>query len=187
MFELIYITIIFFVLLLILYVFISLLTDFLGAPFVPTSGKIIDEILKSANLRPGQVFIELGSGDGRVVRRAVKNFKVYGIGIELNFFLVLYAKILSRIQSLRRIEFRVENFFNTDLSSSDIIFLFLLPKALERLKIKIEKEAKKETLVISHGFKIKGWDKYLIKSIKRDLFPTFYYKPGIKDRSTKVV
>ena len=40
----------------------------------------------------------------------------------------------------------------------------------------MEKEIRKGTLVISHGFKITGWEKKIVYTIKSEPFSTFYYK-----------
>lgn len=156
--------------------FFAIIGDLLGAPYVPTNIQMVREILKEADLKKDQLFIELGSGDGRVVRAAVNDYQVKGLGIEIHLLLVLYAKFVARVQNLNNIDFRVQNFFNTDLKDSDVLFLFLLPKTLKKLKAKIDDECKKGTLVITHGFKIEGWEKKLIKKIDRKLFPTYYYK-----------
>lgn len=158
----------------------ELISQLKGAPFVSTKKELVRAILKKAyatgGLNKEKVFLELGSGDGRVVREAVKGYRVKGIGIELNPFLVIYSKIISKIQGLKNIEFKRENFFKSDLNSADIIFLFLMPETLERLKNKFLKECKKGTLIISHGFKIPGFEKYLVRKISRKIFPTHYYK-----------
>lgn len=156
-------------------VFISFIADLMGAPFVPTSGKLTDLILKKAKLKKNQVFIELGSGDGRIVREAVKAYGVKGVGIEFHPLLYLYSKLVSGIQKIKKIEFRRENFFKSDLRKADVIFAFLLPKTLKKLRVKFENECKKGTLVISHGFRIEGWEKKLTDKIEGDPFPTYYY------------
>lgn len=152
-----------------------IIVDFTGAPFVGTDSKIIDEILQQADIKKGQQFLELGSGDGRVVRRAVKKYGVYGTGIDLHIPLIIYSRLQAKLSGLRNIEFKVANFFKTDLSQADVIFVFLLPKTLEKLKPKLLGETKKNTLIISHGFKIAGMEKNLVKKIDRKIFPTYYY------------
>ena len=159
-----------------LFVALGLWGDFLGAPFVPTSSKIIKEILEKADLKKGKNFLELGSGDGRVTRMAAQKYGVKGLGIEIHPMLILYSNLLSKIQKLNGIKFQRANFFDIDFKKADVIFMFLLPKVLSKLKEKIQKECKNNTLIISHGFKIEGFEKYLIDKIDRKTFPTYYYK-----------
>src|SRR3989344_8472148 len=78
-----------------LFAIFTIISDIFGAPYVPTSSKILDEILKEARLEKGQLFIELGSGDGRVLRRAVKNFQVKGVGVDMNPLPIIYSKTLT--------------------------------------------------------------------------------------------
>lgn len=149
-----------------------------GSPYVATRKKRVEEILREANLKKGKLFIELGSGDGRIVRTAVKIFGVRGIGIDVNPLLILWARILVRLtfQEKKAITFKVENIFDTDLTKADYIYLFLMPKMIEELSKKMEKELKNDALVISHGFPIKGWERKLVKTLKVIPFPTYYYK-----------
>lgn len=162
-------------LLLVLFVLFSLLVDFFGAPFVPTSNAYVLDILERANLKTGQNFYELGSGDGRVTREAVRTYKVNGLGVDLHPFLSLYSNLISKIQRIK-VKFKQGNFYNISLKDADVIFVFLLPKTLKKLKHKFLSECKVGTLIISHGFKIEGFDKYLTLKIERKVFNTYYYK-----------
>lgn len=159
-------------------IFMSLYTFFLiyssvkGSPYVPTKSKKILEILKYAYLKKGKLFIELGSGDGRIVRWAVKEYHVKGIGVDINPLLIFWSKILGG----KNVKFEVKNIFDTDLKKADYIYLFLMPKLIEKLTFKMEKELKKGSIVISHGFPIKGWEKKLYKKLEGNPFSTYYYK-----------
>lgn len=160
----------------IVYVFLSIIVELFGAPFVPTSQKVIDEILKNAKLKPNSLFVELGSGDGRVVRRAVQKYRVRGIGVEIHPYLYIYSRLKAKIEQLDSVHFRRQSFFTTDLTEADILFLFLLPRTLKKLKDKLLKECKRNCVIISHGFKIPDWDSFIIKKTDRKTFPTYYYK-----------
>lgn len=164
-----------FALAILIFVVYSLIGEILGAPFVPTYQRYINEILEKGDLKKGQRFIELGSGDGRVVRAAVKKYGVEGLGVEIHPLLVIYANLVSKVQNLPKIKFVRQNFFKVDLSDQDVIFLFLLPKTLKKLREKFLKECKDQALIISHGFKIEGFDKFLVFSIQRKLYSTYYY------------
>lgn len=163
-------------LILVSFYFFSFYIELTGAPFVPTTQRTLKEILEAADLKKGQIFFELGSGDGRVVRTAVRLYKVQGIGVEMHPMLVLFSKLRAKMQKLEKIEFRTQNLFKTDLAEADVIFMFLLPRVLKKLKLKIEKECKKGTLIISHGFTIPGWEKLLVKKQERFRFNTYFYR-----------
>ena len=44
-------------------------------PYVPTPQTVVDEMLKFAGVKEGDVVYDLGCGDGRIVVTAVKKFK----------------------------------------------------------------------------------------------------------------
>ncbi|MFH0979330.1 MAG: SAM-dependent methyltransferase, partial [Candidatus Roizmanbacteria bacterium] len=111
-------------------------------------------------------------GDGRIVRTAVKHYEVKGVGIDINPLLIYWAKILGK----NKAQFKVENIFDTDLKQADYVYIFLMPKLIEKLTLKMNKELKKGTIVISHAFPVKGWEIKLFKTLKRVPFPTYYYK-----------
>lgn len=152
-----------------------ILANLAGAPFIPTPKKLIDKILSEANLKKGQIFIELGSGDGQVVRRAVADYQVIGLGIEINPFLFSLARLKNVINHLKNLRFERKNVLKVDLTKADVVFLYLMPKINLRLKSKFEKECKKGILVISHRFEIEGWENKLIKTVGEKRTPTYYY------------
>lgn len=152
----------------------NVLAAFKGSPYVPTSGKNLQNILKTARLRKGQTFIDLGCGDGRVVEQAVSVYGVSGTGVDVNLFLILLARLRCHLKGVRA-NFRVDDFANIDLSQYDTIFVFLMPKVLAKLTPRLEK-LKKGTIIISHGFKLPTMDKYLINTLESKPFSTYFYK-----------
>ena len=160
----------------IVFTLFAIIGDFKGAPYVPTSQKMISEILEKASLKKGQHFIELGSGDGRVTRMAVEKFQVDGLGVDIHPLLVLFANWRAKLHKLAHIKFIKQDMFTVDLSQADVVFLFLLPETLVKLRTKLLKDCRKGTLIISHGFKIKGMEDNLEDTIKREIFPTYYYR-----------
>ncbi len=147
-----------------------------GSPYVPTRKKELDKILKNAELKPRQIFVELGCGDGRVSRRAATLYKVKALGVDVNPILIWYAKFLTKIKFVANTEFALKNIFDTDLSKADIVYLFLMPKLIQSILPKLAKELKNKAVVISHGFKIVGWEDKLFKKIDGKPFSTYYYR-----------
>lgn len=147
-----------------------------GAPFVPTTGGEIKEILERVRLRKGQVFLELGSGDGRVVRSAVKLFGVSGIGVDIHPMLIWYSRWRTWRQKLKGIKFVRKNVYKFPLKGVDVIYLFLMPKMLVKLQDRMLKECQSGTLVIAHGFEVPALKKLEFDRISSTYFPTYYYR-----------
>jgi SAM-dependent methyltransferase len=157
-------------------IYMSLLfySSLMGSPYVPTRKKAIRDILDRAKLKKGSLFIDLGCGDGRIVREAVSYKQVKGIGVDINPVLIFWARLKTRLAHMKGIEYKVENIYHTDISKADAIYIFLLPQFLRKLRPKLEKEAKKGTLIISHGFTIKDWEPEQMIDAKP--FQTFFYR-----------
>ena len=68
-------------------------TALTGAPFVPSRRKELDIIFKKLyKLNKNDLLVDLGSGDGKVLK-AASDFGARALGIELNPFLVLFSKV----------------------------------------------------------------------------------------------
>ena len=148
-----------------------------GAPYVPTSKKQLEKIFKNVPLKKGDNFVELGSGDGRLTRYAVKRYQVNGVGIEVNPLLVWWANILSkRDGTYKQVRFLTQNVFNYSVKDADYVYLFLMPDMIKKLVPKFKSDLKKGTIIISHGFKVIGFEKKLIYTEPDKAFSTFYYK-----------
>jgi predicted RNA methylase len=115
-------------------------------------------MLNLAELKAGEVFFDLGAGDGRTVIMAARQFGARAVGVELREDLV--KKALSTIyeQSLQdRITIVNGDMFNVDLTSADVIFLYLTTSANEKIRPKLESELKKGVRIVSHDYEIIGW------------------------------
>lgn len=152
-------------------------SSLMGAPYVPTKKKLAFEILNEVKFKKNGLFVELGSGDGRIIRTAVKNYPIRGMAVDVNCPLIVWSKFLSRLEgTYPRINFVVKNILAVNLTKADYIYLFLFPALIEKLIPKFEKELKKGTIIISHGFPVNGYEKKLIKKVERRTFPTYYYR-----------
>ncbi len=175
-----YLAILFFELLfsfsLAVYAISMLFSSLMGAPYVPTKQKELETILAYAKLKPNQLFIELGSGDGRVVRTAVKQYGVKGVGIDVNPVLNLWATIKAKRQKISNVSFISKNIFSYDYRDAQILYLFLMPELLLKLLPKLKAELSKKTLIISHGFPLIDWKPYLTHTINHQPFPTYFYR-----------
>lgn len=123
-------------------------------------------MLALAELRAGEVLFDLGAGDGRAVIMAVKDFGARAVGVELREDLVKKALSTVYEQGLQdRITIVNGDLFNVDLTSADVIFLYLTTSANEKVRPKLDTELKKGVRVVSHDYEIVGW-----KPVKVDSF-----------------
>ena len=159
-----------------IYIIFLIYSSIKGSPYVPSSKKEIAYILDHANLKKNQVFLDLGCGDGRVVRYAVKKFQTKGIGVDINMFLILLAKLFTKINHINNIEFLHLDIVKDSLPTADVIYIFLMPKLIKSISPKLKKQLLDGALIISHGFKIEDLSKYLKEEIDHQPFPTYFYK-----------
>jgi predicted RNA methylase len=128
------------------------------APYVPSPPQVIRQMLILAELKPREVFFDLGAGDGRTVIMAAKDFGARAVGVELREDLV--KKALSTIYEnglQDRVTIVNGDMFNVDLTSADVVFLYLTTSANEKVKPKLETELKLGVRVVSHDYEIVGW------------------------------
>ncbi len=108
-----------------------------AAPWVPTRKGDITRFLSLIDVRPGMKLYELGCGDGRLVMRAVKERGVAGVGIELSLAQVIVAYI-RKLATGSPARILWKNLFRVNLSDADIVYLFLMPRAYEKIRSKLE-------------------------------------------------
>ncbi len=125
------------------------------APWWRTSKKVARAMCKLAKINKDDVVYDLGSGDGTALIVAAKEFGAKGVGIEidpLRFFLSSMLLLSNGVSD--KVQIINKNFFNVDISKASVMFVYLVPKALERLKPKLLKELKPGTLLVSFRYKI---------------------------------
>lgn len=145
--------------LLFVFVFLTLATAmtslFIRTPYVPSKKRVIDKLLKIADLKKNEKLIDLGCGDGRLLFEAEKKYSSLVEGYEIAPLVYLFAKIKKTLlRSKAQLHFK--NFFGCDLSSADTITCYLTPAILKKLKPKLIKECKKGTKILTHTFHIEG-------------------------------
>jgi hypothetical protein len=129
-----------------------------AAPFVPTPQDIVMAMLELAEVGPDDYLIDLGSGDGRIVLTAVRDFGARGLGVELNSELVAQALRLARMQGVAdRARFVHQDLFETDLSNATVVAMYLLPLAVNRLRDKLFDELAVNARIVSHDYAMQGW------------------------------
>jgi cyclopropane fatty-acyl-phospholipid synthase-like methyltransferase len=128
------------------------------APFVPTPPSVVMKMLECAELRVGEALYDLGSGDGRIVIIAAKEFGARGVGVDLNARLVAEAEGRAKELGLTDVvRFIHGNMFDIDLSSADVVTMYLTTNANEKVRSKLERELRTGARVVTHDFPVANW------------------------------
>lgn len=107
-----------------------------------------------AKVNDKDVVYDLGCGDGAALEVAAEEFGARGVGIEIDPLRYLFSKIRFKQNGFdRKVKIVKKNFHDVDISEASVIFVYLVPRALERLKPKFLKELKKGTLIVSYKYK----------------------------------
>ena len=161
-----------FLLLIILIIYFSpstLKAAITGGPFVPTPKKVVKAGLKLARLKPKEKLYDLGSGTGKVLIIGAKEFGAQVIGFEYSKPLFLLSKINLFLHKIKQARVYRKSFFEANLKDADVIFMFLTPKALLKLKKKFLEEVRLGTRIIVFSSPLLFWEPKEIVSV-----------PGIK-------
>lgn len=125
------------------------------APWWRTNKKTARAACKLANISSKDIVYELGCGDGAFLSVAAKEFGAKGVGIEIDPVRYLFSKLRFKINRFdKKVKIIKKNFHDVDISDASVVFVYLVPRVLEKLKPKFRKELKKGTKIISHKYKM---------------------------------
>jgi len=129
------------------------------APYLPTPPEIVRRMLKIARVGPGDVLYDFGCGDGRILIMAVKEFGAdRAVGYEIREDLCRAALAEIERQELQSgVKLVNRDLFNADLYEVTVITLYLNQSTIQRLKLKLEREARVGTRIVSYAYEIEGW------------------------------
>ena len=121
-----------------------------GALYVSTSRTRIAAFMDAVPMDSSQLLLDLGCGDGRILRNSRKRYGVRTLGFEINPLAYLKARIASL--GTRGVEIRLQNFWRADVSDADIVFCYLFPDVMKALSTKLKRELKPGTVIVSCNF-----------------------------------
>ena len=130
----------------------------LDTPYVPTPQMVVERMLELAKVKTGDTVIDLGSGDGRIMITAAKEYGAHGFGVEIDPYLVQTSNEEAlRVGVADRVKFIKQDLFATDFHEADVLTLYLLPDVNMALRPKILSELRPGTRVVSHDYGMGTW------------------------------
>lgn len=144
-----------------------------GAPYMPSQGKTVRQMVAMAGVLPGERAIDLGSGDGRVVI-ALARAGAEAHGYEINPLLVWLGRREIRRAGLGdRAFIHWKDFWSVDFSAFDVVTVFGISHIMRVLGRKCRKELKGGARVVANSFPFPKWPQakrvgevYLYEQIK---------------------
>lgn len=125
------------------------------SPWWRTNVKVAKAIVQAAKITRDDVIYDLGCGDGTALITAAKLKGASGIGIEIDPSRVVIAKLRILLNRLGgKVTIHRGDLFKTDISSASVVFVYLIPKTLNRLEEKFRKELRPGTRIVSYVYPI---------------------------------
>ncbi|HJQ33204.1 MAG TPA: methyltransferase domain-containing protein [Pyrinomonadaceae bacterium] len=144
--------------------------------FVPTPPETVDEMLRQAHLKKGDVLYDLGSGDGRIPIAAAKQYGVRAVGIDIDPKLVEEATESAKREGVGDlVTFRLGDMFAADIHDATVVTLYLSDTLNVMLRPKLLRDLRPGSLIISHDFRMGDWQpEKTIRVPWKNLYRTVY-------------
>jgi precorrin-6B methylase 2 len=125
------------------------------SPWWRTSKRIALIMCRLAKITENDLIYDMGSGDGTALITAAKKYGARGVGVEIDPLRVWISKIAIKFAGVsEQITIRRSNFFAVNISHATVVFMYLIPKTLNRLKPKLLKELKPGTRIVTFVYKL---------------------------------
>ena len=136
--------------------------------FLGTPQPVVDEMLELADVKPGDVLYDLGSGDGRIPITAAKRYGIRAVGIEIDPELVAEARANARKAGVAHLVTFVErDLFLADIGEASVVTLYLLDRLNEQLRPKLLRDLAPGSRIVSHQFGMGDWTPEATRTIGR--------------------
>ncbi len=124
--------------------------------FVPTPQDVVDKMLELAEVTKDDLIYDLGCGDGRIVVTAAKKYGCRAIGYDIDPNRVKESRAnVAKNNVGHLVSIEQKDIFTLDLSTANVITLYLLPKLNVKLIPQLEK-LKPGSRIVSHDFSMEG-------------------------------
>jgi len=126
--------------------------------YVPTPPEVVEEMLKLAGVKKGDVLYDLGSGDGRIAVAAARKYGIRAVGINIDPERIREANENAKKAGVADlVKFRNEDLFTANFREATVVTLYLLPELNVKLRPRLWSELKPGTRVVSHQFDMAEW------------------------------
>jgi ribosomal protein L11 methylase PrmA len=149
----------FFILLFIIGLLWVLVPAMYGLPSRPTHPDRIRKALQMADLKADELLYDLGSGDGRVLVIAAREFGAKAVGIEIGPVQRLVSRMAARNNGVSdRVRVEAGDFYKSDVRNADVVFIYATSTEVTKLASHLEKQMKPGSRVVSISADFPEWE-----------------------------
>jgi SAM-dependent methyltransferase len=145
--------------------------------YVATPDLVGLEMLRLAGVTTGDVVYDLGSGDGRLIIAAARDFGARGVGVEIEPALVQTSRESALTAGVGdRVQFLWQDLFAADIRGATVVALYLRDDVNLRLRPRLLRELRPGTRIVSHDFGMADWRPDRLQRVRGpDREHTIYY------------
>lgn len=131
----------------------------LDVPFAATPHAAVAEMLRLAEVGPDDVVYDLGSGDGRIVIAAVRDFAARAaVGIDLDPRRVREGEEnAGKAGVADRTRFVHDDIFKADFSEATVLALYLTPRILNEAAPRFLAQLRPGARIVTYRFSFHDW------------------------------
>ena len=149
----------FFIILFIVGLLWVLIPAMYGLPSRPTHPERIRVALQLANLKADELLYDLGSGDGRVLAIAAREFGAKAVGIEIGPAQRAFSRLAALYNGVSdRVRIEAGNFYKSDVRNADVVFIYATSTEVAKLASLLEKQMKPGSRVVSISADFPEWE-----------------------------
>ncbi len=129
------------------------------APYVPTPMEVVEKMLEVTEVGSDDIVYDIGCGDGRIVVMAAEKYGARGVGIDIDPQRIEESKENAAAAGVEHlVRFYLGDAMKMNFSEATVVTLYLLPESNELLRPKLEDELNPGVYVVTHNYRIPGWD-----------------------------
>jgi SAM-dependent methyltransferase len=130
-----------------------------GISPIPSRRRWIRQAFDLAHVQPGETVYDLGSGDGRALIIAAREFGAQAVGYEVEplhcaaaWIGALFAGVLGQVS------IHCRDLYRADLATADVVFLHLNPRFVTDLALPLQSQLRPGARVVSLDFPFDSWE-----------------------------
>jgi len=130
-----------------------------GLPPIAAGHARIRRALQMTNLLPDETFYDLGSGHGRALVIAARDFRANAVGIEAGPIQCIIARINAQLSGVSsKVSIEAGNFYRVDLRKADVVYAYLTSQYAAQLEKQLKSQLKRGSRVVTISFSFPDWE-----------------------------